>query len=208
MFSGIIEEVGEVVDSSPGVLRVQAQRVLQGTRLGDSIAIDGVDLTVFDIDDDRMSFNVMPESYRRATLARLLPGHKVNLERSVRAEDRLSGHVVRGVVEGTGTLTARRVEGDAVIVTYSAPDSLLENIVVKGPVCVDGVSLTVVEKTTRDFSVSLVKFTQDNTALLKKEIGDPVNLETDILMRYVVQALEARGFVAKKASRKTRACPR
>ena len=208
MFSGIIEEVGEVVDSGPGVLRVQANRVLQGTRLGDSIAIDGVDLTVFDMNDNRLSFNVMPESYRRATLGRLRPGHKVNLERSVRAEDRMSGHVVRGVVEGTGRLKGRRAEGDAIIATYSAPDSLLENIVAKGPVCVDGVSLTVIAKTRRDFSVSLVKFTQDNTALLKKEIGDPVNLETDILMRYVVQALEVRGYGARKASGKTRARPR
>ena len=198
MFSGIIEEVGQVLDSSTGVLNVRASRILEGTKLGDSIAIDGVDLTVFDVSDAQMSFNVMPESYRRSTLGRLRAGHRVNLERSLRAGDRLSGHIVRGVVEGTGKLEARRDEGDAIVVTYSTSSSLLEHIMEKGPVCVDGVSLTVIGRTEKDFSVSLVEFTQRSTNLLDKEIGDLVNLETDILMRYVVQALEARGTLTAR----------
>jgi riboflavin synthase len=192
MFTGIIEEVGQILASGTGVLRVRASRILEGTKLGDSVAIDGVDLTVFDMSDAQMSFNVMPESYRRSTLGRLRAGHRVNLERSLRAGDRLSGHIVRGVVEGTGKLKARRDEGDAIVVTYSTSSSLLEHIIEKGPVCVDGVSLTVVGKTEKDFSVSLVEFTQRSTNLLDNEMGDLVNLETDILMRYVVHALETR----------------
>jgi riboflavin synthase len=201
VFSGIIEEIGQISESNPGVLSVRANRTLEGTKLGDSIAIDGVDLTVVDMSDMQMSFNVMPESYRRTTLDRLRAGHRVNLERSLRAGDRLSGHLVRGVVEGTGKLEARRDDGDAIVVTYSASSSLLENMVEKGPVCVDGVSLTVIRKTDQNFSVSLVKFTQNNTTVLDKQIGDLVNLETDILMRYVVQALEARGLPAADPSK-------
>lgn len=199
MFSGIIEEVGQILDSGTGVLSVRASGILEGTKLGDSIAVDGVDLTVFDMSDAQMSFNVMPESYRRTTLDRLRVGHRVNLERSLRAGDRLSGHIVRGVVEGTGKLENRWDDSDAIVMTYSASSSLLEQMVEKGPICVDGVSLTVIGKTEKDFSVSLVKFTQHNTALLDKEIGDLVNLETDILMRYVVQAVEARGLPTERS---------
>lgn len=137
MFSGIIEEVGQILDSGTGVLSVRASGILEGTKLGDSIAVDGVDLTVFDMSDAQMSFNVMPESYRRTTLDRLRVGHRVNLERSLRAGDRLSGHIVRGVVEGTGKLENRWDDSDAIVMTYSASSSLLEQMVEKGPICVD-----------------------------------------------------------------------
>jgi len=196
MFTGIVEEVGHVLKATPGVLSVRADRTLEGTKLGDSIAIDGVDLTVVDMSDTQMTFNVMPESYRRTALDRLRAGNRVNLERSLRAGGRFSGHIVRGVVEGTGRVEARRDDGDAVVLTYTASSPLLAHIVEKGPVCVDGVSLTVIRKTDQAFSVSVVKFTQQNTTLLDKEIGDLVNLETDILMRYVVQALEANWTIS------------
>jgi riboflavin synthase len=193
MFTGIIEEVGEVIEAQGPLVRIRARRILEDTKLGDSIAVDGVDLTVSEIAGDTMSFQVMPETVRQTTLGRLRDGARVNLERSLRAADRLSGHIVRGVVEGTGTLDARRDDGDAVIMTFAASADLLANIVERGPVCIDGVSLTVIAKADGTFSVSLVDFTQAHTTLLDREPGDPVNLETDILMRYVNQAIEARG---------------
>lgn len=188
LFTGIVE-------ARPGFVRVSAERILAGTKLGDSIAIGGVDLTVTRLDAAEMCFDVMPETYRCTNLSRLVPSHRVNLERSVRSEDRLSGHVVRGVVEGTGTLVARRDDGNAVIMTYSAPETLLQQIIARGPICIDGVSLTVIAKTESTFSVSLVKFTQQHTTSLEREIGDSVNLETDIMLRYIAQLLQARGVL-------------
>lgn len=192
MFTGIIEEVGEVTSVSGGTLRIRAPHILEGTKLGDSIAIDGVDLTVERIDGDEMQFEVMPETFRQSTLGRAAPGTHVNLERSLRPQDRISGHIVRGVVEGTGALAARAADGDAIILTFSAPSTLLDRMVERGPVCVDGVSLTVIQKKDNTFSVSVVGFTQENTALLERAVGDAVNIETDILMRYVIQATAAR----------------
>lgn len=192
MFTGIIEEVGEVTAVAGGTLRVRATRVLEGTKLGDSIAIDGVDLTVERIDGDELQFEVMPETFRQSTLGRAAPGVQVNLERSLRPQDRISGHIVRGVVEGTGLLAARAPDGDAIVLTFSASSTLTDRMVERGPVCVDGVSLTVIQKKGDTFSVSVVGFTQENTTLLQRAVGDAINIETDILMRYVVQATAAR----------------
>lgn len=110
----------------------------------------------------------------------------------MRPQDRISGHIVRGVVEGTGVLAARADDGDAIIFTFSSSSTLVDRMVERGPVCVDGVSLTVIKKTDDTFSVSVVGFTQENTTLLRRAVGDTVNIETDILMRYVVQAVAAR----------------
>ena len=142
MFTGIIEEVGVVREAGRGMLRIAATIVLEDARLGDSIAINGVDLTVAEMDGESFFANVMPETYRRSTLRDLMAGDRVNLERSLRATDRLSGHIVRGVVEGTGRLAALTPEVDAIIATYEAPPDLLRYMVVKGPVAIDGVSLT------------------------------------------------------------------
>ncbi len=199
MFTGIVEEVGRVVEAREGLIRIRADRILEDTRLGDSIAINGVDLTVMEIRDGVMSFNAMPETYRRSSLGRLAEGDGVNLERSVRPTDRLSGHIVRGVVEGTGTLESTRPEADALILTYRAPKDLLQYVVVKGPVCIDGASLTVIEKTDETFSVSLVQYTQEHTNHVSRKPGDVVNLETDILARYVGAILEARGVVPENS---------
>ena len=195
MFTGIIEEVGKVREARDGFLRVEAPKLATDARPGDSIAIDGVDLTVVQISENVLSFQVMAETYRHSCLARLREEDRVNLEGSVRPSDRLSGHIVRGVVEGTGTLVATRRCGDAEIATYRAPRELLEHVVVKGPICVDGVSLTVVDKVDELFSVSLVRYTREHTTHPHKEPGDPVNLETDILARYVAAIMEARGAV-------------
>lgn len=185
MFTGIIEEVGEVVDAAAGILRIRARHVLADAKLGDSIAINGVDLTVAELDGDCFQANVMPETYRRSNLEGLRPGDAVNLERSVRPTDRLSGHIVRGVVEGTATVQSMEPESDAMIVRFRTPPELLRYMVVKGPVAIDGASLTIIEKTTDSFAVSLVQYTQEHTNLLRKRPGDSVNIETDIIARYV-----------------------
>jgi len=192
MFTGIIEEVGEVVEAGEGTLRIRAPFVLQDAKLGDSIAVNGVDLTVASIDGDTFFANLMPETYRRSNLGELRPGDRVNLARSCRPTDRLSGHIVRGVVEGTGTIESFTPEGDAVIVRIRAPKELLKYMVVKGPVCIDGISLTIIAKDAESFSVSLVQYTQEHTNLVGRKPGDRVNLETDILARYVDALLEAR----------------
>jgi riboflavin synthase alpha subunit len=192
VFTGIVEEVGEVVAAGDGVLRVRGERVLDETTLGDSIAVDGVDLTVTEIAGRQLRFNVMPETYRLTTLGSLRAGKRVNLERSLRAADRLSGHIVRGVVEGVGRVEARRQDGDATIISYSAGRDILEALIERGPVCVDGISLTVIAKNERTFTVSIVRFTAEQTTVLDKQVGDPVNLESDVIARYVAQAVQAQ----------------
>jgi riboflavin synthase len=200
MFTGIVEEVGEVVDARRRQLRVRAAKVLERTKLGDSIAVDGVDLTVTAIAENTLGFDVMPETYRQTTLGLFRPGRRVNLERSVRAADRLSGHLVRAVVEGVGRVEGLRRDGDATVITYSAPEHVLACIVDRGPICVDGVSLTVIAKDERTFAVSVVAFTAAHTNALERAAGDPVNLETDIIMRYVARAVENRARFADAAS--------
>ena len=192
MFTGIIEEVGEVVEASEGLLRISAPLILADAALGDSIAINGVDLTVAAIDGPAFMANVMPETYRRSNLGGLEAGARVNLERSVRPADRLSGHIVRGVVEGRGAFRSSTPEEEAVVAWYDAPPELLRYTIVKGPICIDGASLTIIAKDGAGFAVSLVQYTQEHTNLLDREPGDAVNLETDIMARYVDQLLEAR----------------
>ncbi|MGI8925332.1 MAG: riboflavin synthase [Tepidiformaceae bacterium] len=192
MFTGIIEEVGTVARAGEGYLYIQAPLILSDARLGDSIAINGVDLTVAAIDGDVFFANLMPETYRRSNLGELKVGEKVNLERSVRPQDRLSGHIVRGVAEGVGTLVALTPESDAIIAHFSAPPELLRYMVVKGPVCIDGISLTIISKAADGFAVSLVQYTQEHTNLQSRKPGDRVNLETDIIARYVEQFVVAR----------------
>jgi riboflavin synthase len=194
VFTGIVEEIGRVVLAEGGALVVDGRIVAEDAALGDSIAVNGVDLTVSELDGARMRFDVMNETFRRSNLGELRPGDGVNLERSVRPTDRLSGHIVRGVVEGTGRVVSFEPDGESVIVTYSAPSELLQYVVVKGPICIDGASLTVTAKTPDTFQVSLVQYTQENTTHLRRSPGDSVNLETDILARYVGEILAARGI--------------
>jgi len=192
MFTGIVEEIGEIVEASAGVLRVRAPQVLTDARLGDSIAINGVDLTISEIVGDTFVAHVMPETDRRSNSARLKPHERVNVERSLRPTDRLSGHIVRGVVEGIATIESFTPEGNALIARFRASHELLRYVAVKGPVCVDGVSLTVTEKGAGTFAVSLVQYTREHTNLLDKQPGDAVNIETDIIARYVESILATR----------------
>ena len=192
MFTGIIEEVGTVVRHAGGVLVIGCSTILEGSGLGDSIAVNGVDLTVRTLDAASMTFDVMNETYRRSNLEALVPGDVVNLERSVTSATRLSGHLVRGVVETTCRLDSLTPEGEAIIARYTVDPEYLKYIVTKGPVCLDGASLTVMARDDTSFSVSLVQYTQEHTNLLRRKPGDAVNLETDIIARYVEQILESR----------------
>jgi riboflavin synthase len=194
MFTGIIEETGTVRVAEEGRLVIEAKKALWGTNLGDSIAINGVDLTVANMDEESFEANVMPETYRRSNLGDLKPGDLVNLERAMPLGGRMGGHLVRGVVEATGTLVSLTPEADAVLARYSAPPEILRYVIVKGPIAIDGVSLTVVDKDEATFVVSLVQYTQENTNLTRRKAGDRVNLESDIIARYVDQMLTERGY--------------
>jgi riboflavin synthase len=202
MFTGIVEEVGEVLDAGDGFLRIKAPLILKDSNLGDSIAINGVDLTVAEMEGETFFAHLMPETYRRSNLGELKAGDVVNLERSVRPTDRLSGHIVRGVVEGVGTLDSFTPEGEAIIARFITPPELLRHMVVKGPVCIDGISLTIVAKDETSFSVSLVQYTQEHTNLVSRQPGDRINLETDIIARYVEQYVSESGLLASQGGRK------
>ena len=181
------------------MLHVGTRTLLDDTQLGDSIAVNGVDLTVRTMDQESMTFDVMPETFRRSDLANLEPGSRVNLERSVRPTDRLSGHIVRGVIETVCTLDSLTPEDDAIIARYRVAPEFLRYIVMKGPVCVDGASLTVMARDEESFSVSLVQYTQEHTNLTDRKPGDSINLETDIIARYVEQMLEDRAATSTGA---------
>ncbi len=187
MFTGIVEEVGVLLRREGGELAVGCGEVREGTGLGDSIAVNGVDLTVRRIDPDALLFDVMPETFRRSNLGELPAGSPLNLERSVRPTDRLSGHLVRGVVETVARLESLTPEGEAVIARYRVPGPYMRYVVEKGPVCVDGASLTVTDRDDDGFAVSLVQYTQQHTNLTRRSPGDSINLETDIVARYVEQ---------------------
>ncbi len=192
MFTGIIEEVGTVREAEEGRLFITCPAIIADVHLGDSVAINGVDLTACRLEGDGFEANLMAETYRRSNLGELRPGDPVNLERSLTPTTRISGHLVRGVVEGTGRLESLTPEGESLIARFQAPPELMRYVVLKGPIAVEGVSLTVIDRDDRGFAVSLVQYTQEHTNLARKKSGDTVNLETDIIARYVEQLLQAR----------------
>jgi riboflavin synthase len=189
MFTGIIEEMGIVLAVGPGEITVGAEAVMSDLVLGQSIAIDGVDLTVAALTERSFHANVMAETYRRSTLGTQKPGRRVNLERAVLPTTRLSGHIVRGVVEGTAQVEDVSSEADALVLRFSTTPELLRRLVVKGPVAVDGASFTVIARDETSFSVSIVLYSQDHTTITDRRDGDLVNVETDILSRYVDAAV-------------------
>lgn len=193
MFTGIVEELGTVrrviSSQTDGCLDIQAKLVLEGTRVGDSIAVNGVCLTVTSLRDGGFTADVMPETLRRSNLGGLRGGDSVDLERAMAADGRFGGHIVSGHIDGVGTVTGQRREGIATWITIAAPPEILRYIVEKGSIAVDGVSLTVAAVTGRDFSVSLIPHTGSQTILLQKKPGDRVNLENDIIGKYVARLL-------------------
>jgi riboflavin synthase len=192
LFTGIIEEVGTVRSHDPGKLVINARKVIWGTNLGDSIAVNGCDLTAVYFDEDGFHTNLIDETYARTNLGDLKAGDKVNLERALTLAGRLGGHLVRGVIEHTGTVHSFTEAAYSIVARFNAPPEILRYMIVKGPVAIDGISLTVIAKDDSTFSVGLVPFTQENTSLMSKRPGDKVNLESDILARYVEQLLDER----------------
>ena len=192
MFTGIVEEVGSVREVAPGRLVIDAKKVTRGTNLGDSIAVNGCDLTAVYIDEDGFTANVIEETYKRTNLGDLQSGDAVNLERALTLAGRIGGHLMRGVVEHTGRLVSLVPAEHSVVARYEAPAAILRYVIVKGPIAVNGVSLTVIARDEETFSVGLIPFTQQNTNLMSLRAGDRVNLESDIIARYVEQLLDER----------------
>src|SRR5438552_730407 len=195
MFSGIVEELGRIAaeqNGDRGRLAIDADRAVAGASEGDSIAVNGVCVTIASLAGSGFSADVMPETLGRTTLGALHPGAAVNLERSLALGDRIGGHMVTGHVDAVGTVTAVRDDGNARWVTIDAPHALMPMIAQKGSIAVDGISLTVVDVFETAFTVSLIPFTLENTTAGGWSAGTNVNLEVDLVSWYVVRALDLR----------------
>jgi len=208
MFTGLIEEVGTIaaVDSAPGGsrIRVAARKVLEGVQPGDSIAIDGACMTVVDFDESSFSFEASPESMARTNFLRFAPGTRVNLERPLTPESRIGGHYVTGHVDGQATIVSRVEDGNSRIYTFLAADpALAELLVPKGSVAILGISLTANTVEGNRFSVAIIPHTLAHTNLGDYDIGDGVNIETDLLGKYVRRLLLERNPVGIAANAPT-----
>ncbi len=193
MFTGIVEELGIIrkisISGHSGSITIEASKVLEGTRIGDSIAVNGICLTVTSMAGDSFTADIMAETVRRSSLKGAVSGDKVNLERAMAADGRFGGHIVSGHVDGTGTIIGMHREENAVWVTISAEPSIMKFIVEKGSVCLDGISLTVAKVGTTDFSVSVIPHTGEETTLLRKKTGSLINIENDVVGKYVERLL-------------------
>ena len=189
MFTGIIEEIGTVKGVKRGnrsvVLEVQAKKVLEDLKVGDSIATNGVCLTVTSFTGIVFCADVMLETMQRSNLGELRAGDRVNLERALTLNGRLGGHIVSGHIDGTGKIVGREKDENAIWISVATSGELLRYIVDKGSITIDGISLTVVSVNDAGFTVSIIPHTQDETTLVKKKIGDTVNLENDVIAKYV-----------------------
>ncbi len=198
MFTGIVEELGEIVAIEPQAdaarLSVRGKLVTEDARHGESIAVNGVCLTVVDVDGDVFTADVMKETLDRSSLGAVEPGTWVNLERAVRVEQRLGGHIVQGHVDGTGVVLSREPAEHWELVRFSLPAALNRYVVEKGSIAVDGVSLTVFGVDANGFTVSLVPTTLARTTLGYKRPADPVNLEVDMIAKYVEKLIGAHGL--------------
>ncbi len=194
MFTGIIEEVGTVKavqhSGSNSFIRIEAKKILEDIHLGDSIAVNGVCLTVTHFDSTTFQADVMNETLSRSSLGSLRNGSPVNLERAMAAGGRFGGHIVSGHIDGTGTVSDIRNDGIAVWYTISAKPEILRYIVEKGSIAIDGISLTVAKVTDNSFSVSIIPHTASVTILSTKKTGDIVNLENDIVGKYVEKLMK------------------
>jgi len=185
LFTGIVEEIGRISLIQPDRLTVKAIKALEGTELGSSIAVNGICLTVTDFTADSFSVGIQPETLRHTSLGHLKAGAEVNLERPLTLGGRLGGHLVQGHIDDTGKITAIKHEQEAIEITVEVPRRLLRFMAVKGFIAVDGLSLTVVRLGEGSFTISLIDFTQRNTTIGKHKTGDIVNLEVDIIAKYV-----------------------
>ncbi len=197
MFTGLIEEVGEVKEvrrrGKGALLTVRCSKVLEGTKIGDSIAVNGVCLTVVEMGKDFLSFFVSNETLQRSNLGELRPKTPVNLERALKAGDRLGGHIVQGHVDTTTKITGVKREGESFIFTFKLPREYSHLLIEKGSVAVDGISLTVARLGSEEFSVAVIPHTYENTNLKWKRVGNRVNLEFDLIGKYVERILKVKG---------------
>ena len=187
MFTGIVREIGRVTSAQAGRLVINAGEVLQGVELGDSIAVNGVCLTTTDFDDNSFSADIMPETLSLTNLGLLRSGDKVNLERPLALGGELGGHMVQGHVDDTGRVATITRDGGSTLIRFETSSEMMRLIVPKGFVAVDGISLTVVNRDSMSFRVSIVDYTRQHTTLGEKQPGDVVNLEVDIIAKYVEQ---------------------
>lgn len=206
MFTGIIEETGKLKSISGGadtcVVRIEARTVLEGTKLGDSIAVNGVCLTVARLGSQYFEADVSHETIRRTSFEHLAVGAPVNLERALRVEDRLGGHIVSGHIDGTGTLIRIANDGNSYIYEISAGPDIISQLVEKGSIAVEGISLTIAQLGETGFAISVIPHTRAHTNLIEKKPGCLVNLECDIIGKYVMRYLSenAQGVHAAQAT--------
>lgn len=193
MFTGIVEEVGTVQSVLKGTksakIVIKAHKVLEDVKLGDSICTNGVCLTVTDFTSHSFAVDIMAETMGRSNLKNVVPGSKVNLERALRLSDRLGGHLVSGHIDGVGIIRDFKKEDNAVWVSISTPPEILKYIILKGSIAIDGISLTVAYVDESTFKVSVIPHTKDVTTLLNKSPGDEVNLEGDMIGKYIERFL-------------------
>ena len=192
MFTGIVEEIGTINSLVNSVLTIQAQKVLADIKLGDSISVNGTCLTVVKFTESEFSVDLAPETFRRTAFGNLKSGNAVNLERALAANSRFGGHMVQGHVDATGRVVSIQDEGDSSIFRISHPKRLKPYLVEKGFIAVDGISLTIVKVLTSSFTLSVIPYTRSNTNLRDQQIGGKVNLEVDILAKYVENLMAQR----------------
>lgn len=189
MFTGLIEEIGIVRTIVNGVksaqIQIEAKKVLEEVQIGDSISTNGVCLTVTKFTSNTFTVDVMPETMRRSNLKNLISGSKVNLERALKVSDRLGGHIVSGHIDDTGVITDFTKEDNATWVTIKAPRNIMKYVISKGSIAIDGTSLTVAQVDENNIKVSIIPLTKDKTILLSKKEGDEVNIECDIVGKYI-----------------------
>ena len=185
MFTGIVEEIGKIKSVEPKHLTIAASKVMDDLKVSDSINVNGTCLTVTSRDDASFSVDVVPETLRRTNLGTLKEGSPVNLERPLAVSDRFGGHIVQGHVDGTATVESITDDSEALLVKFQAPPSIMRYLVEKGFIAVDGTSLTVVNCDIDSFSVTIIPYTRDNTVFAGRKVGDTVNIETDIIAKYV-----------------------
>ncbi|MDO5560934.1 MAG: riboflavin synthase [Oscillospiraceae bacterium] len=204
MFTGIIEEKGKVKSiasqGSCARITISADKIFSDLKTGDSVAVNGVCLTACDITSDTFSADVMAETMRRSNLGKLKTGDSVNLERAMLSGGRFGGHIVSGHIDSTGVIKKLKTEGNAVWVTISADETVMRYIIEKGSVAIDGISLTVADVSVSSFSVSVIPHTGSETTLLDKKQGDEVNLECDIIGKYVEKLMPGKDENKTKSS--------
>ncbi|OEH85712.1 riboflavin synthase subunit alpha [Desulfuribacillus stibiiarsenatis] len=204
MFTGIIEEIGYIqsIQNAQGLGRrvtIQAKEILRDVNLGDSIAVNGICLTVTQYNQQQFSVDVMPETMEHTNLGLLKANSPVNLERAMQAGGRFGGHIVSGHVDGVATLAERKTLANAIILTFQTLENMLRYMIPKGSITIDGISLTIIEVTHQSFSVSIIPHTKDITTLGKKKVGDIVNIECDMIAKYVERLVS---FKEPKESKK------